>query len=192
MTLSLEGWSTIASVGTFVVIAATAIAAVLQLRHLRAANKIAQIQAFFTEFEGPELREAFAFVRSDLASRLEDPAFRAELRSPDGPDRFKHPEISVCNFFDQWGLYYRDGVIDRTSFMRVNAGVIVGFWKKLEPVIAIFAEVDGGNTAFEQFEYLTVQARRWLARYPAGDYPRGEPRITLVDRWAGEDRAFRG
>ena len=186
--ISLEFWSVIASVGTFVVISATAIAAVLQLRHMRAANKIAQIQAFFTEYEGPELREAFRFVRSELADRLKDPAFRAELRSP-GVDRTTHPEISICNFFDQWGLYYRDGVIDRTSFMRVNAGVVVGFWRLLEPVIAITAAVDGGNTAFEQFEYLTVQARRWRGQYKAGDYPKGEMRIELVDPWAEEDKA---
>lgn len=187
--MSLEAWSTVASVGTFVVIAATALAAVLQLRHMRAANKIAQIQAFFTEYEGPELRDAFRFVRTELAERLKDPAFRTELRNPEGVDRVAHPEISICNFFDQWGLYYRDGVIDRTSFMRVNAGVIDGFWTKLEPVVAITAAVDGGNSAFEQFEYLTVQARRWLAQYPAGDYPRGEARIPLDDPWADEDKA---
>lgn len=184
--MSLEVWSVIASVGTFVVISATAIAAVLQLRHMRAANKIAQIQAFFTEYEGPELRDAFRFVRSELAERLKEPAFREELRSS-GVDRAAHPEISICNFFDQWGLYYRDGVIDRTSFMRVNAGVVAGFWKLLEPVIAITAAADGGNTSFEQFEYLTVQARRWLEQYKAGDYPRGETRIELRDPWAEED-----
>ncbi len=36
--MSLELWSTISSIGTFVVIAATAIATVIQLRHLRASS----------------------------------------------------------------------------------------------------------------------------------------------------------
>ena len=185
--MSLEIWSVAASVGTFVVITATAIAAVLQLGHLRAANKVAYIQAFFHEFEGPELRVGFDFVRNDLAKRLEDPAFRNELRNG-FPDRVRHPEVSICNFFDQWGLYYRDGVIDRESFMRVNAQVISDYWGRLEPVIAIVASISGGtNNAFEQFEYLTVCARRWLARHPGGNYPTGAERIRIADRWAEED-----
>ena len=188
--MAIEMWSVIASVGTFVVITATAIAAVLQLGHLRAANKVTYIQAFFHEFEGPELSEAFRFVRNELASRLEDPEFREELRAPRGTDRKTHPEISICNFFDQWGLYYRDGVIDRASFMRVNAGVIVGFWTRLEPVVALVADGTGGsNTAFEQFEYLTVQARRWRELHPGGSYPPGVERIPLQDPWAEEDRS---
>jgi hypothetical protein len=184
--MSLEVWSTIASVGTFVVIAATAIAAVLQLQHLRAANKVAYIQTFFAEYEGPELRDAFTFVREELTKRLEDPRFRQELRRGN-PDRAKHPEVSICNFFDQWGLYFRDGVIDRESFLRVNAGVIVSFWNILEPVIAILAAATGSNTAFEQFEFLTVNARRWIARHPGGNYPSGVERIPLRDQWAEED-----
>jgi hypothetical protein len=181
--MSLEAWSTLASVGTFVVITATAIAAVLQLRHMRAANKVTYIQAFFSQYEGAELREAFRFVRVELARRLEDPAFRQELRVG-RIDRIKHPEVTICNFFDQWGLYYRDGVSDRESFLRVNAGVIDTFWTILEPVIALQPP---GNRAWEQFEYLTVEARRWLARHPEGSYPKGATRLPLVDRYAAED-----
>lgn len=181
--MSLEAWSTLASIGTFVVIATTAIAAVLQLRHMRAANKVIYIQAFFSQYEGAELREAFRFVREDLAQRLDDPAFRHDLRQGRN-DRIKHPEITICNFFDQWGLYYRDGVIDRESFLRVNAGVIDAFWTRLEPVIATQS---GGNKSWEQFEYLTVEARRWLARHPEGSYPKNAQRLTLVDRYKAQD-----
>ncbi|HYK54604.1 MAG TPA: hypothetical protein VEV38_13870 [Candidatus Eremiobacteraceae bacterium] len=187
--MSIEVWSVIASVGTFVVITATAIAAVLQLGHMRSANKVAQIQTFLAEYEGSELRDAFSFVRKDLPKRLEDPEFRAEIMRPGG-DRAKHPELAIANFFDQWGLYYRDGVIDRTSFMRVNAAIVDGFWRRLEPVIAIAARSTGGvNSAWEQFEYLTVQARQWLARHPNGDYPAGVERISLKDSWAEVDRS---
>ena len=176
--MSLDIWSTIATVGTFVVITATAIAAVLQLKHMRAANKVAYIQAFFHEYEGPELRDAFDFVRNTLKSKLEDPAFRNELRAGQ-TDRSRHPEITVCNFFDQWGFYYRDGVIDRESFLRANAGVVDAFWTDLEPAIALLADPEKGNVSFQDFEYLTVQARRWMSRNPAGNYPKGESRITL-------------
>ncbi len=56
--MPLELVSTVASIGTFVVIAATAIVAVVQLRHLRNANEIQYIQAFMDEYEGPELRSS--------------------------------------------------------------------------------------------------------------------------------------
>ena len=185
---SLEFWSTAASVGTFIVIAATAIAAVFQLRHMRSANQVAAIQTFAANYEGPELRDAFHFVRAELAERLQDPAFRRELRSGI-TDRMKHPELTICNFLDQWGFYYRNGVIDRESFLRINAALIVKFWERLEPVVALFADPQKGNVSFQEFEYLTVQARCWVERHPDGDYPKGALRIPLVDRWQAEDSA---
>jgi hypothetical protein len=180
--MPLEFWSTAASIGTFVVIAVTAVAAMAQLRHMRSANQVAAIQTFSASYEGPELRDAFHVVRTELAQRMQDPTFRQELRAG-SIDRLRHPEIQVCNFFDQWGLYYRDGVINKASFMRVNAGVVVQFWELLEPVVALLADPVKGNQSFQQFEYLTVQARKWIARYPSGDYPPGEERIALRDPW---------
>jgi len=184
--MSLEFWTAFASVGTLVVIAATAVAAMLQLRHMRAANQIAAVQTFLTSYDGPELRDAFHFVRTELKQRLEDPAFREELRTGDS-DRLRHPEIQICNFFDQWGMYFRDGVIDRRGFMRVSAGVIARFWERLEPVIALTQDPVKGNTSFQQFEYLAIHSRRWLERHPEGDFPKGERRISLIDPWCDVD-----
>ena len=148
--MTLELWSTVASIGTFIVIAMTAMAALVQLRHMRSANQVAGLQNFMNSYEGPELRDAFHFVRTELKKRLEDPAFRRELRSGN-VDRFKHPEVVIGNFFDQWGIYYRSSAIDRRSFMRVNAGIVVNFWRRLEPVVAMVADPVKGNTAFQQF-----------------------------------------
>lgn len=184
--MSLEVVTAFAQIGTFVVIAATAVAALVQLSHLRAANQIAASNMFIQEYEGPELREAFSFVRSQLKQRLEDPAFREEIRSGD-LERSKHPEITVCNFFDQWGGYYRHGAMDRTMFMRHSAGVVLAFWQQLEPVVALSAE-GGANKAFEQFEYLAVQAQEWEANHPGGDYPKGVRRLPLTDPWRDLDR----
>ena len=184
--MSLELWSAVASVGTFLVIGATAIAAIVQLRHLRSANQVAAWQMFAQTYEGPELRDAFHFVRTELAQRLEDPEFRRELRAGE-TDRVKHPEIKICNFFDQWGAYYRNGVIDRRTFMQVNCGIVIGFWELLEPVIVLLADRRKGNMSFQQFEYLTVQARRWDQRHPDGDFPKSEERIPLNDKWREVD-----
>jgi hypothetical protein len=184
--MSLEAWSAAAQIGTFLVIAATAVAALVQLNHLRAANQIAASNMFIQEYDGPELREAFSFVRSQLKHRLEDPAFRKEIRNGD-LDRAKHPEIMVCNFFDQWGGYFREGAMDRTMFMRHSAGVVLAFWEHLAPVVVLSAR-DGANKAFEQFEYLAVQAEDWEAIHPGGDYPKGVRRMPLTDPWRDLDR----
>ncbi|MBV8170344.1 MAG: hypothetical protein JO219_00240 [Candidatus Eremiobacteraeota bacterium] len=182
--MSLETWATLASIGTFIVIAATAIAALVQLRHMRAANQVTALQVWFTAYEGAELRSAFHFVRADLKERLEDPEFRRDISTAQ-IDRVKHPEITICNFFDQWGLQYRRGTIDRAAFMWTRAGVVLRFWKLLAEVIALRADPKYGNLDFQQFEYLAVQARDWLARHPAGDYPRGVPRMPLVETGKG-------
>ena len=179
---SLALWATIAQVATFLVIAATATAALIQLRHMRAANQVAALQTFSQAYEGPEFRDAFHFVRSELEGRLEDPSFRRELRRGD-IDRAKHPEIAIANFFEQWGNYYRNGAIDRRAFMQDMAGIVVGFWDRLEPVIAMLAEENGGNTYFENFEFLTIHAREWRKRHPKGTFPAGLPRIPLADPW---------
>lgn len=184
--MPIEVWAALAQFGTFVVIAATAAAALIQLRHLRAANNMAAASMFIQEFEGSELRDSFTFVRTQLKERLEDAEFREEIRDFT-QDRLKHPEISVCNFFDLWGGHYREEAINRTWFMRHNAGVVLGFWKLLEPVVALAASRDGANISFEQFEYLAVKAQDWLAAHPAGDYPAGVRRLPLPDSWKDID-----
>jgi hypothetical protein len=186
--MSLEAWAALAQVGTFVVIAATAAASLVQLRHLRAANQVAALRLLMDQYEGAELRDAFHFVRVELAGRLEDPAFRVELLSYQ-TDRLRHPEITICNFFDTWGLNYREGAIEKRAFMRIMAGVTVWFWKELEPVIAMSVNSNGVNTSFQNFEYLAVEAGEWLAVHPDGDYPRGKPRMPLVNPWRETDRA---
>ena len=186
--MSLEAWAALAQVATFIVIAAAAAASLVQLRHLWAANQVAAVRTLLEEYEGAELRDAFHFVRTELAARLEDPVFREELLSGD-LDRVKHPEVTICNFFDKWGSHYREGAIDKRAFMRMMAGVTVTFWKSLEPAIALRANSNGVNTAFEHFEYVTVEARSWIAVHPDGDYPTGKPRIPLVNPWKKADRA---
>ncbi len=186
--MSLEAWAALAQVGTFIVIAATAAASLVQLRHLRAANQGAALRLLMEQYEGTELRDAFHFVRVELAGRPEDPAFRVELLS-NQTDRRTHPEVTVCNFFDSWGLHYREGAIDKRAFMRIMAEVTVSFWKDLEPVIAMSVNSNGVNTTFQNFEYIAVEAGEWLAVHPDGDYPRGKARMPLVNRWRETDRA---
>ena len=185
--MSVEAWAAVAQIGTFVVIAVTAIATLIQLNHLRSANLINATNSFLDEYEGSENRDAFSFVRTQLKHKLEDPEFCKDFQSRE-LDRAKHPEVAVLNFFDKWGGYYRQGAIDRPMFMRLNANLVLSFWQQLEPVVAMFAKQDGSNLSFEQFEYLAVQAQDWSAVHPRGDYPKGVRRMSLTNGLTGEDR----
>ena len=77
--MSLELANTLATIGTFVVIAATAIAAVLQLRHARSSNQIAALNELRETTETPEYMEAAHFVQGGLGAKLRDPAFRYQV-----------------------------------------------------------------------------------------------------------------
>ena len=71
--------------------------------------------------------------------------------------------------------------------MQLNCGLILVFWDQLEPVVALLADEKKGNTSFQQFEYMVIQARRWQRRYPAGDFPKSIPRIPLTNKWRDAD-----
>lgn len=184
--MSVEFWTAFGSVGTLVVITATAIAAIIQVRHLRASNQALVLHNLFNEYEGPEYRDAFHFVRAELGERLKDPAFRHELRSG-LVDRVKHPEITVLNFLEQMGALYHYGAIDKRIFMESFFQVITGFWLRLEPVIALLAYPVQGNLAFQNFERMTIDARHWIERHPRGTFAPHAERIPLVDPWRDAD-----
>ena len=117
--MTLEAASAISQVGTFVVIAATAVTAIVQLRHLRSGNQLMWMRGLAQDYEGAEFRDAFHFVRSQLTDRLKEAPFRNELRFG-LIDRAKHPEVVVLNLFENWGRYYRGGAVDRILFLAVD------------------------------------------------------------------------
>ena len=80
--MTLEALSTAAAIGTFLVIAATAIAALIQLRHLRVSNQLQGLLAILSLPYEPILHESFEFVSHELEARLRDPEFRHELEKP--------------------------------------------------------------------------------------------------------------
>jgi hypothetical protein len=68
--MSLELVNTLATFGTFLVIAATAIAAVVQLRHARSSNHIAALNELRETMESPDFVVARHFVETELSGKL--------------------------------------------------------------------------------------------------------------------------
>jgi hypothetical protein len=191
--MSLELVNSLASFGTFVVIAATAIAAIVQLRHARSSNHIAAISEIRETMESADFLAAVHFVQTELSAKLEDPAFRYQIEVPAARSEETRPLIakivSIGNFFESMGILVKTGLVDRELVLQLYEYNIRGTWEELEPVAAI-ARRRGGDAVWENFEYLTVLAQDWDATHPKGTYPAGVRRIDFKDRWLEADKQY--
>ncbi|MBV8163772.1 MAG: hypothetical protein JOZ91_05850 [Candidatus Eremiobacteraeota bacterium] len=187
--MSPELLTALASVGTFVVIAASAIAALVQLRHLRRSNQLSGLLSVLELFQQTHFHELINFVRSELPQRMEDPAFRAGLEHVP-VDRRKHPELHVADMYEEIGSYVRCGLIDEDQFLLGHWLNVLLYWSLLHPCM-VLVRSHSPNT-FENFEYLAARALAWRNKHPSGNYPRELPRVDgsiAYKALVGKDRA---
>jgi hypothetical protein len=188
--MSLELWNTFATFGTFLVISATAIAAVAQLRHARGSNQIAANNELRETSERAEFRAAQHFVVTQLPEKLRDRAFRYQVinraarTAENGP--LIDQALSLGNFYESMGILVRDGLVDRELALEIWNGVVVRTWESLVPFTAVLRR-ELGSIVWENFEYLTVISQDWLAAHSNGTYPPGVRRIELKDTWLEAD-----
>jgi len=172
--MTLEAWNTAAAIGTFVVITASAIAALAQLRHLRAGNQLSGLITVFGMLQDPSVRDLVNFVRHDLAERMKDADFRASLLEIP-IDRSKHPEFYLCDMYNHIGSFVRSGLIDERTYLQTDWFNVNLYWGLLVDAIAICRT--NRPHVFENFEYLAARAKAWIKEHPYGDYPRTEQRL---------------
>ncbi len=92
------------------------------------------------------------YVRIELPAKIREPGFLDDF---DGPvDRMKHPEVSMCEWYEQIGSYLKHGLLDER--MRRTRG----------------------DTIWENFEYMAVRGVLFQRANPDGCYPRGTPRMA--------------
>jgi hypothetical protein len=172
--MSLELLDTLASLGTFLVIAATAITAFVQLRHIRLANQLAGLQSTFSMLQEPTVRELVNYVRHDLPERMKDPQFRAGIL--DIPiDRRNHPELYLCDMYNHIGSFVRSGLIDESVYLQTDWYNVNLYWGLLRDVIAQARQ--NRSFLFENFEWLAARGQAWIDGHPHGDYPADQPRM---------------
>lgn len=176
--VSAETVSAAAAVGTFVVIAATAIAAVVQLRHMRAGNQLNAFMTIGQDFERPEFRELLSYVRNKLPAKMQEPTYGDEILDGRGLDRSTNPELIVCGFFEQMGLFMKRRLVDESVFLDAYAPVVVRNWERLSPYIALSRQASG-LASWENFEYAAVRAYQWTKRHPNGTLPKSFPRLPI-------------
>jgi hypothetical protein len=191
--MSLEIVNTIATLGTFVVIAATAMAALVQLRHMRSSNQIACLNELHNASQTPEFVDAQHFVTTELRNKMKDPDFRFQLnhrQARTGSNQVLIAKILMLgNYFDGMGLLMKTGFVDRQLTLDTWSGVALALWEEMAPAAAIIRRTEG-DAGWENFEYVAVLAQDWLAAHPQGDYPAGVRRIGLKDVWLEADKKF--
>jgi len=198
--LSPELVTAISSLVTAIVIAATAVAAVIQLRHMRSGNLIEAILSFRSMLEDDEHRKANRLLRGgDLARELEDPQFRRylyrtakKLPMQDVPQRYvdlMEAAVALGNSFELIGGMVRNKVVAPGIFLANYWWVVTNTWSRLESYIAMMRQYSDSPGLFEDFEYLTVMSKEWAARHP-DSYARGVARMPLVNPYPLEHQAW--
>jgi hypothetical protein len=177
--VSLELWNTIGTFGTFVVIAATAVAALVQLRHMRSSNQIVALTECRETLESEGFQEAQRFVSYDLPDRLRDPNEVLRIAQPRSQFEGEYRAIdTVANFFENMGVFVKNGIIDQKLACDMWAFVILRNWRALLPIITFVREDLAAPGIWENFEYLAVLSERFSKRYPVGTYPERLPRMA--------------
>lgn len=177
--MSAEWLTAIGTLGTFVVIAASAIAALLQLRHMRGSNQIVALTECRETLESPEFREAQLFVSFELPKRLSDPQERLKVAQLPFVDEYQAIG-TVANFFESLGLFVKKGIIDRDIALDAWSYVVLRNWNALAPVTTYVRSVTSPQL-WENFEYLAAISQKFTQDHAGGDYPRGVARMP-VDR----------
>jgi hypothetical protein len=178
-------WVTaIATAGTFVVIAASAAAALVQLRHMRGSNQIVALTECRETLESPAFRDAQRFVSYELPKRLRDPA--EARRAAQLPFTGEYEAIgTVANFFESMGLFVKTGIIDKHIACDFWSYVVLRNWEALLPITTYVRAQIGEPALWENFEYMAALSKAYQRLHPTS-YPHGMPKMpedrSLIER----------
>jgi hypothetical protein len=182
--VTAEFISAFASVGTLVVIVATAVAAFAQLRHMSTTNSVMIIGAFREEYE--RVQAAASDALPGILERLKDARARRELLGS-GTPAWLQPLFPLMRLMETLGNYTGRKIVPHELVCDQWAPVILGWWIDCAPIIAVMRR-RGGLALFEHWEAIAVLSKRWLDE-DRQTYPKRLPRFGLVDPWDAEDRA---
>ena len=181
--MNFEVLNTFASLGTFAVIAATAIAALIQLRHLRASNLLMSMLSSIDDWA--HLQPERIFIRNELAAKLEEQSFRGALTenrlTPENAALY-----AVGNFFECHGILVKNGLLNAQIYLDQWGYVAKIFWEDMATAVALMRR-KSGHDFYQNFEYLAVLSRRASQSHSRGTYPPSVERWTLIDKWLDVD-----
>lgn len=171
--------SAIASVATLVVLTAAAVAALIQLRHMRVGNQLAAFNDIYARANDPEMMRLFDFVLMTLPDAMKkDPDYVGKVVQRDVPS--SDSPLRVAFWFDEVGIALRQQLVTEETMFQVGASAFatVSAWRAMQPIIEALRE--RSPASFLHFEYAAVRAQQWIDAHPEGDYPKGTPRWSDI------------
>lgn len=176
MSFPLEAVNTVAAIGTLLVIATTAIAALVQLRHMRASNQLEGLLSVLGRVEDANFNSWLTETQRQLPAMLADPQYVRSVL--DNTFDRSVAWLQLGNSYDWVGSLIKNRLIPVDSFLDVYSFRITQAWKLMEPII-VLARRDTSNAVWENFEYLHVKALEWNEKHAQGNYPHHMPRAAL-------------
>jgi hypothetical protein len=175
--MSLEAWNTAFAGLTFAVITATAIAALVQLKHLRSSTQLQAWLALIERWNDADLHKMIIYCRNELPAKLQTAKYQQAMRS--GGERSEHPEWGLADYWEQIGAMAKYGFVIEGPWLDLACYSILESWKHLSPSIGLYRE-HVGPSMYENFEYLAAKAKAWIESHPDGNFPSSTKRLPIT------------
>ncbi|MGZ3523108.1 MAG: hypothetical protein ACXWNK_11225 [Vulcanimicrobiaceae bacterium] len=172
----LETLNTVAAIGTFLVIGTTAIAAVIQLRHMRASNQLEGLLSVLARVEDANFNRWLTDTQRQLPGLLADPGYVRSII--DNTFDRDVAWLQLGNSYDWVGSMVKNRLIPIEPFLDVYSFRIVQAWELMQP-ITVLARYNVGNAIWENFEFLYICGLDWTKRHGDGNYPKHMRRANL-------------
>jgi hypothetical protein len=149
--VSWDGISAIGSIVGAVVLLVAAIAAIVQLKHLRLANQMGSYLELMRQLSTPEMVAAREYVES---CNFDDPEAVRQAFAGGLDNRI----LIVGSFFQTACRLINFGILDRELFAPIVM-VVPGIWRVLRPIAYEMRARTQGNPRWADIEYLLYSTR---------------------------------
>jgi hypothetical protein len=163
-------WEAVTALGTLFsafVVAVAAIAAVVQIRHLRAGNQLEAILRIYDAFNSAEMMAARRYVLLELPEVLKDEHVRRSLAAPG--QQIDPRMTRVGNFFNELGALVVDGFLEERLVWPL-VPIAARAWRIVAP-IALEWRRQQDDPVWADFEYIAsledhVTRTTHIGRFP--------------------------
>ena len=151
----------IASLISALVVAITAIAAFVQIRHLRTTNDITVYLRLVDRLDSPAAQIAFESIDAFRERTANDPSFRLALTQRASPSE-EFQEIGyLLRFFEHLSTLGITGGVSEKLVLAEYADNIADIWERLAETVYLRRLASGPHTG-AAFEHLAMRAKSYL------------------------------
>lgn len=86
----------------------------------------------------------------------------------------------VANLFESLGLFEKTGMMEERIACELWSGIVLQCWEHLRPITSEL-RIGVGSSIWVNFEYMAALSKRYLERFPDGEYPASVGRMPLTE-----------